>query len=76
MREATSAVRPRRGAGAEVASRKACPLPNPLPQTGEGTGLDYGANMHGCAVANDCTFVLFGDQGNLLSLNAQAIAPA
>ena len=51
-------------------------LRSPLPQTGEGTGLAYGSNMHGCAVANDCTFVLFGDQGNLLSLNAQAIAPA
>jgi hypothetical protein len=32
--------------------------------------------MHGCAVANACTFVLFGDQGNFESLYAQAIAPA
>ena len=36
----------------------------------------YGANMHGCAVANDCTFRLFGDQGKFVSLYAQAIAPA
>jgi hypothetical protein len=29
----------RREGRAEVAARKVCPLPNPLPQTGEGTGI-------------------------------------